>query len=121
MKYVLDFHVLYEVLFLHGIIRVSNNFIFHKMKINKIILDVWKTQQRSLISLLICTLIIYITLVIVFLPFRLIVWLISFAYTFAPSVIEWFEHVSSARTLLFKLVTFIPLLAVFIMNNLLGI
>jgi len=81
---------------------------------------VWKTQKRSLLSLLVCTLIIYITLVIIFLPFRFIVWLISFAYTFAPSVIEWFEHVSSARTLLFKLVTFIPLLAVFIMNNLLG-
>jgi len=73
-----------------------------------------------LLSLLACTLIIYIILVIIFLPFRLIVWLISFAYTFAPSITEWFEHVSSARTLLFKLVTFIPLLAVFIMNNLLG-
>ncbi|CAF1391038.1 unnamed protein product [Adineta ricciae] len=81
---------------------------------------VWKTQQRSFLSLLTCTLLIYISLVIIFLPFRLIVWLISFAYTFAPSVIEWFEHVSSARTLLYKLLTFIPLLAVFTMNNLLG-
>ena len=91
------------------------------MKITEMFLVVWKTQQRSLISLLLCTLIIYIILVIIFLPFRFIVWLISFAYTFAPSIIEWFEHVSSARTLLFKLLTFIPLLAVFIMNNLLGI
>ncbi|CAF1001932.1 unnamed protein product [Rotaria sordida] len=81
---------------------------------------VWQTQKRSLLSLLVCTIIIYTTLVIAFLPFRLIVWLISFAYKFAPSVIEWLEHVSSARTLLFKLLSFIPLLAVFIMNNLLG-
>jgi len=73
-----------------------------------------------LLSLLVCTFIIYIILVIVFLPFRLIIWLISLAYTFGPSVTEWFEHVTSARTLLFKLVTFIPLLAVFVMNNLLG-
>ena len=57
---------------------------------------------------------------IAFLPFRFLVWLISFAYTFAPSLIEWFEHVSSARTLLVHLFSFIPLLAVFIMNNLLG-
>lgn len=70
--------------------------------------------------LLICTLSIYVLLVIAFLPFRLLVWLISFAYTFAPAVTEWFERVSSARALLFKLVTFIPLLAVFTMNNLLG-
>ncbi|UJR22557.1 hypothetical protein I4U23_025606 [Adineta vaga] len=81
---------------------------------------VWKTQRRSFLSLLACTLLIYISLIIIFLPFRLIVWLISFTYTFAPSLIEWFEHVSSARTLLFKLITFIPLLAVFTMNNLLG-
>ncbi|CAF1133732.1 unnamed protein product [Rotaria sp. Silwood1] len=81
---------------------------------------VWQTQKRSLVSLIVCTIIIYTILVITFLPFRLIVWLISFAYKFAPSVIEWFEHVSSARTLLFKLLSFIPLLAVFIMNNLLG-
>jgi hypothetical protein len=113
--------VLYEVLFFHGIILVSTkSSIQLKYSKKKIILDVWKTQQRSLLSLLICTFIIYITLVIIFLPFRLIVWLISFAYTFAPSVIERFEEVSSARTLLFKLVSFIPLLAVFIMNNLLG-
>ncbi|CAF1099537.1 unnamed protein product [Adineta steineri] len=81
---------------------------------------VWKTQRRSFLSLLACTLSIYIILFIIFLPFRFIVWLISFAYTFAPSIIDWFEHVSSARTLLYKLITFIPLLAVFVMNNLLG-
>ncbi|CAF2852111.1 unnamed protein product [Rotaria sp. Silwood2] len=81
---------------------------------------VWQTQKRSLLSLIVCTIIIYIILVIIFLPFRLIVWLISFAYKFAPSITEWFEDVSSARALLFKLLSFIPLLAVFIMNNLLG-
>lgn len=113
--------MLYVVLSFHGIILVSNNFSY-KIKITKkLISDVWKTQKRSLLSLLACTFLIYITLVIIFLPFRFIVWLISFAYTFAPSIIEWFEHVASARTLLFNLLTFIPLLAVFIMNNLLGI
>ena len=83
-------------------------------------LVIWQTQKRSLVSLFICTLIIYIALVIVFLPFRIILWLISFVYTFAPNIIEWFDQISSARGLLLNLLTFIPLLAVYIMNNLLG-
>lgn len=81
---------------------------------------IWQTQKRSLISLLICTLIIYVALIIVFLPFRIIVWLISFFYAFTPKAIEWFDQVSSARALLLNLITFIPLLAVYTMNNLLG-
>lgn len=125
-------HILYQLCLgfasaIRGFIFSWNNTcMYHQSSIqlkNKkhSISDVWKTQQRSLLSLLICTLIIYVTLVIIFLPFRFIVWLVSFAYAFAPSFTEWFEHVSSARTLLLKLLTFIPLLAVFIMNNLLGI
>ncbi|CAF2052385.1 unnamed protein product [Rotaria magnacalcarata] len=81
---------------------------------------VWKNQQRSFLSLLICTIIIYIILFLIFLPFRLIVWFISLFYTFSPSAIEWFVQVTSAQSMLFKLLTFVPLLAVFIMNNLLG-
>ena len=120
IKYALAFYVLYEVLFFHGIIVVSDCFSI-KTITTKVILDLWKRQKRSLISLIVCTIIIYIILFIAFIPFRLIIWLISLAYTFAPSVTEWLENVSSARVLLYKLLSFIPLLAVFVMNNVLGI
>lgn len=99
---------------------VSEEYFPCKVSFLRSILVVWKTQQRSLAALLLCTLIVYVALVIIFLPFRFIIWLISFAYKFAPSMLEWFEEISSARTLLFKLITVIPLLAVFVMNNLLG-
>jgi hypothetical protein len=95
--------------------KIRMNFFFIQ-----ICLDIWEAQQRSLLSLLACTLLIYIILYFFFLPFRFTIWLISFAYAFAPSTVEWFERASSARELLFKLISFIPLIGVFIMNNLLG-
>lgn len=82
--------------------------------------DVWSTQKRSFISLVVCTIVVYLLTIICFLPIRFIVWICSLIFQFSPEDIEWLENLTSARALLFHLLSFIPLLAVYVTNTILG-
>ncbi|CAF0995786.1 unnamed protein product [Didymodactylos carnosus] len=81
---------------------------------------VWKTQLFSFWSLLISTITVYCILYISLLPFRVLLWIFSFYTVVNLETLNYLRDVSSPSNLFIHLCWFIPLLAVFIMNNLLG-
>ncbi|CAF1076719.1 unnamed protein product [Didymodactylos carnosus] len=81
---------------------------------------VWKTQLKSFSSLLISTLTVYVVIVCFCIPFRMLLWFLSFSPLFNTETYAHLHDLLSPSNLLVRLCWFIPLFAVFVMNNLLG-